>query len=154
MSQGIISYDRYTQNTWEVSFLKTKTVACTLSIFVTYIKWHSVNSAILKLQLPEVEQKVRYCWTCYDECSELWSMICAVCRCVIRTGETVFLPSGWIHAVMTPTDSMVFGGNFLHKLCIPMQLRHVEFTPWLVTSSAKPTRWCACVCCHAVTGVN
>jgi len=30
---------------------------------------------------------------------------------------------------MTPIDSMVFGGNFLHKLCIPMQLRYVIFIP-------------------------
>lgn len=30
--------------------------------------------------------------------------------------------SGWIHAVYTPVDSMVFGGNFLHSFNIPMQL--------------------------------
>lgn len=32
------------------------------------------------------------------------------------------LHSGWIHAVYTPVDSMVFGGNFLHSFNIPMQL--------------------------------
>lgn len=32
------------------------------------------------------------------------------------------LCSGWIHAVYTPVDSMVFGGNFLHSFNIPMQL--------------------------------
>lgn len=32
------------------------------------------------------------------------------------------LSSGWIHAVYTPVDSMVFGGNFLHSFNIPMQL--------------------------------
>mgnify|MGYP001047820319 CR=1 FL=1 len=40
----------------------------------------------------------------------------------IRTGETLFIPSGWIHAVFTPTDTIVFGGNFLHDLSIPMQI--------------------------------
>lgn len=30
--------------------------------------------------------------------------------------------TGWIHAVYTPVDSMVFGGNFLHSFNIPMQL--------------------------------
>lgn len=30
--------------------------------------------------------------------------------------------AGWIHAVYTPVDSMVFGGNFLHSFNIPMQL--------------------------------
>jgi len=31
--------------------------------------------------------------------------------------------TGWIHAVYTPEDSLVFGGNFLHCFNIPMQLR-------------------------------
>ena len=30
---------------------------------------------------------------------------------------------GWIHAVLTPQDSLVFGGNFLHRFGITMQLR-------------------------------
>ena len=30
---------------------------------------------------------------------------------------------GWIHAVFTPEDSLVFGGNFLHSFAIPGQLR-------------------------------
>jgi len=33
----------------------------------------------------------------------------------LRAGETLFLPSGWIHAVATPEDSIVIGGNFLHE---------------------------------------
>lgn len=33
------------------------------------------------------------------------------------------IPSGWIHAVFTPKPSLVFGGNFLHSLNIPMQLK-------------------------------
>lgn len=35
----------------------------------------------------------------------------------------MFIPTGWIHAVLTPIDSLVFGGNFLHSLNIPMQLQ-------------------------------
>ena len=31
--------------------------------------------------------------------------------------------SGWIHAVHTPEDSLVFGGNFLHIYNASMQLR-------------------------------
>lgn len=38
-------------------------------------------------------------------------------------GETLFIPSGYIHAVYTPEDTIVFGGNFLHSLAIQMQLR-------------------------------
>lgn len=38
-------------------------------------------------------------------------------------GDTFFIPSGWIHAVYTPQDSLVFGGNFLHSFAIEKQLR-------------------------------
>lgn len=34
----------------------------------------------------------------------------------------VFRVAGWIHAVYTPEDTLVFGGNFLHSFNIPMQL--------------------------------
>jgi hypothetical protein len=38
-------------------------------------------------------------------------------------GETLFLPAGIIHAVYTPEDSIVLGGNFLHSFDIQMQLK-------------------------------
>ncbi|KAL0859396.1 hypothetical protein ABMA27_010585 [Loxostege sticticalis] len=41
-------------------------------------------------------------------------------------GQTLFIPSGWIHAVLTPCDSLVFGGNFLHSYAIEMQLQIYE----------------------------
>ncbi|XP_046678996.1 jmjC domain-containing histone demethylation protein 1-like, partial [Homalodisca vitripennis] len=44
-------------------------------------------------------------------------------RVTLQEGSTFFIPSGWIHAVYTPVDSMVFGGNFLHSYCISTQLR-------------------------------
>uniref|UniRef100_A0A914Z116 [Histone H3]-dimethyl-L-lysine(36) demethylase n=1 Tax=Panagrolaimus superbus TaxID=310955 RepID=A0A914Z116_9BILA len=44
-------------------------------------------------------------------------------RVVISEGETLMIPSGWIHAVYTPEDSMVFGGNFIHELNITRQLQ-------------------------------
>jgi hypothetical protein len=59
-------------------------------------------------------------------------------------GNTMFIPSGWIHAVFTPKDAMVLGGNFLHGYAIPMQLKinqieidtHVPFRfrfPYFIT---------------------
>ena len=36
----------------------------------------------------------------------------------LEAGNTFFIPSGWIHAVYTPEDSLVFGGNFLHSFAI------------------------------------
>ncbi|XP_034836697.1 lysine-specific demethylase phf2-like [Maniola hyperantus] len=41
-------------------------------------------------------------------------------------GETLFIPTGWIHAVYTPCDSLVFGGNLLHSYAIEMQLQIYE----------------------------
>uniref|UniRef100_A0A915DQS1 JmjC domain-containing protein n=1 Tax=Ditylenchus dipsaci TaxID=166011 RepID=A0A915DQS1_9BILA len=43
-------------------------------------------------------------------------------RVHVKQGETLFIPSGVIHAVFTPLDSLVFGGNFLHCLNVAMQL--------------------------------
>lgn len=45
----------------------------------------------------------------------------------VREGETFLIPSGWIHAVYTVEDSLVFGGNFLHSLSITKQLQIYEF---------------------------
>ncbi|CAG0896830.1 unnamed protein product [Cyprideis torosa] len=47
-------------------------------------------------------------------------------RLKLSPGETLFLPSGWIHAVFTPVDSLAFGGNFLHSYSIPLQLSSYE----------------------------
>jgi hypothetical protein len=40
----------------------------------------------------------------------------------VGAGETIVLPAGWIHAVFTPEDSLVFGGNFMHRFAIDVQL--------------------------------
>uniref|UniRef100_A0A8C1MCR8 JmjC domain-containing protein n=1 Tax=Cyprinus carpio TaxID=7962 RepID=A0A8C1MCR8_CYPCA len=54
-------------------------------------------------------------------------------KCVVKQGTTIFLPPGWIHAVLTSQDSMAFGGNFLHNLNIGMQLRCYEMERRLKT---------------------
>uniref|UniRef100_A0A3B3VHV4 PHD finger protein 8 n=1 Tax=Poecilia latipinna TaxID=48699 RepID=A0A3B3VHV4_9TELE len=53
-------------------------------------------------------------------------------KCSVKQGNTLFIPTGWIHAVLTPVDCLAFGGNFLHSLNIDMQLR---FNTYLVTLS-------------------
>lgn len=47
-------------------------------------------------------------------------------RVSLNAGDTFFIPTGWIHAVYTPKDSLVFGGNFLHSFGIEKQLRIAE----------------------------
>ncbi|KAM9470309.1 lysine-specific demethylase 7B isoform 2-T2 [Clarias gariepinus] len=54
-------------------------------------------------------------------------------KCVVHPGTTLFIPTGWIHAVLTSEDCMAFGGNFLHNLNISMQLRCYEMERRLKT---------------------
>ena len=56
-------------------------------------------------------------------------LMCNTCKCwfiyyiCTSTGLAAFVClAGWIHAVYTPEDTLVFGGNFLHSFNIPMQL--------------------------------
>ena len=50
-------------------------------------------------------------------------------RVEINAGETFFIPSSWLHAVLTPVDSLVFGGNFLPGLAtvdLQLAVRDIE----------------------------
>ncbi|XP_067014972.2 jmjC domain-containing histone demethylation protein 1 [Anabrus simplex] len=47
-------------------------------------------------------------------------------RVTLTAGNTFFIPTGWIHAVYTPCDSLVFGGNFLHSFGIEKQLKTAQ----------------------------
>jgi hypothetical protein len=66
-------------------------------------------------------------WLCSVNNSELF-LADSVYRCFkleVGEGQTIFLPTGWIHAVYTPEDSIVFGGNFLQSACIPLQIKYL-----------------------------
>ena len=43
-------------------------------------------------------------------------------KITLEKGQTFIIPTGWIHAVYTPIDSLVIGGNFLHGFDIKGQL--------------------------------
>jgi F-box/leucine-rich repeat protein 10/11 len=47
-------------------------------------------------------------------------------RVDLYPGDTMLIPSGWIHAVWTPEDSLVIGGNFLTRIHYGMQIRILE----------------------------
>lgn len=56
------------------------------------------------------------------------------CFCTeLTAGQTLLIPTGWIHAVYTAENSVVVGGNFLHSLNIPLQLRLYEMEERLHT---------------------
>ena len=44
-------------------------------------------------------------------------------RVDLSEGDTMLIPSGWIHAVWTPENSLVIGGNFLTRVSYEMQIR-------------------------------
>ncbi|KAF2147125.1 uncharacterized protein K452DRAFT_217652, partial [Aplosporella prunicola CBS 121167] len=47
-------------------------------------------------------------------------------RVDLTEGDTMLIPSGWIHAVWTPENSLVIGGNFLTRINYAMQIRIAE----------------------------
>ncbi|RXW13285.1 hypothetical protein EST38_g12569 [Candolleomyces aberdarensis] len=53
----------------------------------------------------------------------LGDMADAVYKVELKAGNTMIIPAGWIHAVYTPMDTMVFGGNFLHSYNTATQIR-------------------------------
>ena len=73
----------------------------------------------------------------------------------LMAGQTLLIPGAWIHAVHTPLDSLVFGGNFLHSFNIVRQLQvygieqrtfvgkayrfpHFKLVNWFVLCSLLP----------------
>ncbi|KAL6309229.1 JmjC domain-containing histone demethylation protein 1 [Sparassis latifolia] len=55
--------------------------------------------------------------------SWLGDLVDEVFKVELHGGNTMFIPTGWIHAVYTPVDTLVFGGNFLHSYNVAMQLK-------------------------------
>jgi len=48
------------------------------------------------------------------------------CKIEINAGDLLLLPSGWIHAVYTPCDSLIIGGNFLNLLSLDNHIKIFE----------------------------
>lgn len=47
-------------------------------------------------------------------------------KLVLKPGDVLIIPSGWIHSVYTPVDTVVIGGNFLTQFNIETQLKIVQ----------------------------
>lgn len=46
-------------------------------------------------------------------------------RVTLHPGDTMFLPGGWLHAVSTPKDSIVIGGNYVNPMRLDQALNVV-----------------------------
>ncbi|XP_069484923.1 lysine-specific demethylase 7A [Ambystoma mexicanum] len=87
------------------------------------IKPTEENLSLYELWSSSVTQSEEFFGDKVDQCY----------KCVVKQGHTLFVPTGWIHAVLTSQDCMAFGGNFLHNLNIGMQLRCYEMEKRLKT---------------------
>ena len=68
-------------------------------------------------------------WSSSDDQSDFLGEQLEKCgRLVLNEGDTMFLPGGWFHAVSTPVDSVVVGGNYINPLRIQQLLtvRRIE----------------------------
>eukprot|EP00118_Oscarella_pearsei_P007465 m.36809 g.36809 ORF g.36809 m.36809 type:complete len:403 (+) comp32282_c0_seq6:1062-2270(+) len=114
---------------------------CLMSVAGSYTDFHvdfggtSVWYHILKgekifyLIQPTPKNLVAYeKWAKLPTSSELFfgEMADRCYKCQLKAGQTLFIPTGWIHAVLTPVDSLVFGGNFLHRYNIGLQVKIYE----------------------------
>ncbi|KAI0048251.1 Clavaminate synthase-like protein [Auriscalpium vulgare] len=64
-------------------------------------------------------------WSGTEIQSHTWlgDLVDEVVRVDLVQGNTMMIPTGWIHAVYTPSDALVFGGNFLHSYNAATQFR-------------------------------
>ncbi|KAF4518543.1 hypothetical protein B566_EDAN004287 [Ephemera danica] len=114
---------------------------CLMSVKGCYTDFHvdfggtSVWYHILKgakifwlIQPTENNLKLYEQWVLSGKQSDIFfgDMVDKCGRVTLAEGNTFFIPSGWIHAVYTPKDSLVFGGNFLHSFGIEKQLRTAQ----------------------------
>ncbi|KAE8583274.1 hypothetical protein XENTR_v10020473 [Xenopus tropicalis] len=76
------------------------------------------------------------CWSSSSNQNEMFfgDQVDKCYRCPVKQGQTLFIPTGWIHSVLTPVDCLAFGGNFLHSLNIAIQLRAYEIEKRLSTA--------------------
>ncbi|XP_028303167.1 lysine-specific demethylase phf2 isoform X2 [Gouania willdenowi] len=59
-------------------------------------------------------------------------------KCTVKQGQTLFIPSGWINAILTPVDCLAFSGHFVHNLSVEMQMRAYEIEKRLNVKTLTP----------------
>jgi F-box/leucine-rich repeat protein 10/11 len=92
--------------------------------------WYHIVAGQKELCLiePTIENLITYeNWICNKDNKRIFlpdnmNDPSKIIRVILNTNETMIVPSGWIHAVYTPADSVVYGGNFLHGYDIRLQI--------------------------------
>ncbi len=98
-----------------------------IKIFILKVWYHILKGEKIFWLIPPTEKNLKQYekWVMSNNQSNVFlpDLVDECQRIVLKQGWTFMLPSGWIHAVYTSKDSLVFGGNFLHSFNIPMQLK-------------------------------
>ncbi|OWZ77228.1 JmjC domain-containing histone demethylation protein 1 [Cryptococcus neoformans Bt85] len=91
-----------------------------------YYTIHSGAKVFFFIKPTEQNLKAYAEWSgSYEKQQDTWlgDMVDEVRKVELHAGDTMIIPAGYIHAVYTPMDSIVFGGNFLHSYNVDIQLR-------------------------------
>ncbi|GAC94896.1 hypothetical protein PHSY_002469 [Pseudozyma hubeiensis SY62] len=67
-----------------------------------------------------------WCSSTRQDFDRLGDHLHSLSRVDIRPGETMLIPSGWLHCVYTPKNTLVVGGNFLTDWNVATQWKLVE----------------------------
>lgn len=93
----------------------------------TSVWYHILRGEKIFFLIPPTEENLLHYeqWVMSSNQSEIFfgGLVPTCYQCTVYQGNTLFIPTGWIHSVLTPKDSLVFGGNFLHRYSIGLQLR-------------------------------
>lgn len=93
----------------------------------TSVWYHILRGGKVFWLIPPTERNMQLYeqWTLSGKQSDIFfgDTVEQCARVVLEEGNTFLIPTGWIHAVYTLEDSLVFGGNFLHSFGIEKQLR-------------------------------
>ena len=66
-----------------------------------------------------------WCSSTRQDFDWLGDHVSGLTRVDVHPGETMLIPSGWLHSVYTPTNTLVVGGNFLTDWHVRMQWKLV-----------------------------
>ncbi|ORY13267.1 hypothetical protein BCR34DRAFT_481252 [Clohesyomyces aquaticus] len=94
------------------------------------VYYHVIKGAKTFFFIPPTKQNLKkyedWCLSPKQSHEFLGQQVKECYRVNLSPGDTMLIPSGWIHAVWTPKDSLVIGGNFLTRLHYGMQIQVAE----------------------------
>ena len=94
------------------------------------VYYHIVKGRKTFFFIPPTKQNLKkyedWCLSSRQSHDFLGQQVKECYRVDLYPGDTMLIPSGWIHAVWTPENSLVIGGNYLTRIHYGMQIKVVE----------------------------